>query len=401
MLRAQIGGVPPEYAPTLEGVSFATGVPRSWLAAVCELAGWNPGLNELDPVNDYGRQAVRRFGLAGIWASIKELTLQHDPSLPGGYPCPGTGSIETVYAGWAPAISTTVFAGLPCPCPGVSLQYEPVANLTVAANILKQCGNEVLASCGEYNELIFLKWMFGCSWHPTKDAQGRCVVPAGLPDLFHQEIEALVLAQALYAEQYGDAPIVPIALVVAISANALEAPPGEPITFTVIAAGGRPPYTFTWDFGDGTPTVETAGLTIAHSYQSEGTYVVRATATDTIGQRETSGPLTVTITPGAPPPPPPPPAGGSNLLWLGLLGLAGLVGLAALAGKKSKRQQAQEKRRKAQELRSRASQERLKGNNAGAANMEAEATRLEQEATQLEAEAAREEALKYQLQKPR
>src|SRR3989454_1556602 len=51
------------------------------------------------------------------------------------------------------------------------------------------------------------------------------------------------------------------------------------VTFTGTASGGTSPYTFTWDFGDGTTTT---GNPVTHSYQA-GTYNVHLAATDAVG----------------------------------------------------------------------------------------------------------------------
>jgi hypothetical protein len=45
-------------------------------------------------------------------------------------------------------------------------------------------------------------------------------------------------------------------------------------------AGGVPPYTFAWKFGDG---IDGAGATTSHAYASTGDFIVTGTATDTRG----------------------------------------------------------------------------------------------------------------------
>ena len=382
-VRGQVIGVPPEFADDLQAVHFATGVPRSWIAAVCEMTAWDPFYEKKNV--EGAILTIRQFGIAGVWARIPETQV-------GGFA-----------AGW---FSNTWMKC--CALLGDCFQYPSGgpftpwlsvrSNMTLAAAILKNSADAIQAICGEVNNLAFLRWQWGCLWTPIDPITGDpdCAhFPPGTPNIFIAEIEKLMDAQKLYAEIFQEPVIGAPPISVSISAQALVVPPNTPLTFTANVSGGNPPYQlYSWDFGDGI-TLDTQNPQAAHSYANVGTFSARVRVTDNVGGTALSPVLNIEVKEGAPPPP------GKGLPWWLLLGAVGVVGLFALAGKKSKRQQAQEKRRKAQELRSRASQERLKGNNAGAANMEAEATRLEQEATQLEAEAAREEALKYQLQKPR
>ena len=53
--------------------------------------------------------------------------------------------------------------------------------------------------------------------------------------------------------------------------------PGEEISFRAIVTGGYPPYTYYWDFGDGTSSNETNP---SHAYSTEGTYTVTLTVHD-------------------------------------------------------------------------------------------------------------------------
>ena len=79
--------------------------------------------------------------------------------------------------------------------------------------------------------------------------------------------------------------------------------PGSPVaggivTFTATASGGTSPYTFSWDFGDGTTKT---GTSITHSYASEGTFTVALLVTDALGTTATaSRPLSVSPD-GSPP----------------------------------------------------------------------------------------------------
>src|SRR5260370_37076841 len=51
------------------------------------------------------------------------------------------------------------------------------------------------------------------------------------------------------------------------------------MTFNASASGGTGPYTFTWDFGDGTTAT---GNLVSHSFGS-GTFTVNLAATDSLG----------------------------------------------------------------------------------------------------------------------
>lgn len=53
------------------------------------------------------------------------------------------------------------------------------------------------------------------------------------------------------------------------------------VTFSASGSGGTPPYTFTWDFGDTSPTV--TGDQVTHTYTTSGTFTVTMTAQDSVG----------------------------------------------------------------------------------------------------------------------
>ncbi|MBU1157479.1 MAG: hypothetical protein KJ921_16630, partial [Proteobacteria bacterium] len=88
-------GIPDQYLPILQAIHFNKGVPISWLAAVCEMTGWDADFNEMN--YDRVPNSVRRFGIAGIWASIPEITFPDDQV----YSCQHW---STVPAGWVPAV---------------------------------------------------------------------------------------------------------------------------------------------------------------------------------------------------------------------------------------------------------------------------------------------------------
>jgi len=71
----------------------------------------------------------------------------------------------------------------------------------------------------------------------------------------------------------------------------------SPVTFTATTVGGIPPYSVTWNFGDGTSG---AGTSVAHTFTGAQSFTVKETATDSSTPTQTatsSQSLTVVATP--------------------------------------------------------------------------------------------------------
>ena len=66
-------------------------------------------------------------------------------------------------------------------------------------------------------------------------------------------------------------------------------------TFNETVAGGTPPITLQWEFGDGTSGSELPGVPVTHLYTSPGVFVPQLVVTDAAGHRtvRTLAPLTV------------------------------------------------------------------------------------------------------------
>ncbi len=60
---------------------------------------------------------------------------------------------------------------------------------------------------------------------------------------------------------------------------------GLTVTVSSAIAGGTPPYTYEWAFGDGGSAT---GASATHTYAAPGTYLVSLTATDSAGNSNTA-----------------------------------------------------------------------------------------------------------------
>ena len=70
---------------------------------------------------------------------------------------------------------------------------------------------------------------------------------------------------------------------------------GQTVTFTASASGGTSPYSFTWNFGDGTSG---AGSVVNHAYSTVGTFTVTSTVKDAGSPQQTaSSQQSVTVSP--------------------------------------------------------------------------------------------------------
>jgi len=112
----------------------------------------------------------------------------------------------------------------------------------------------------------------GSSFTTTFNAAGTFVVSATVTDAISQTSNA--------SQQIAiSAPIPPLSASFTYSPSSPL--PVLPVTFTGSATGGTQPYSFTWDFGDGSAIT---GQSVSHSYLLPGNYLVTLTVTDATGQ---------------------------------------------------------------------------------------------------------------------
>ncbi|TMI47678.1 PKD domain-containing protein [Candidatus Bathyarchaeota archaeon] len=100
-------------------------------------------------------------------------------------------------------------------------------------------------------------------------------------------------AAAKSASATHSVTVTPLALTADFSFMPAAPSTGQSVTFTATVSGGTAPYSYAWNFGDGT-----TGSTnpASHSYSTKGTFIVTLTVTDTNGKTATAS-HSVTVTP--------------------------------------------------------------------------------------------------------
>lgn len=78
----------------------------------------------------------------------------------------------------------------------------------------------------------------------------------------------------------------PGSLAVTIGASATTGVAPLPVAFSASASGGTPPYTYDWNFGDGSP--HASGATPSHTFTTAGSFTVTVTVTDAVAATATA-----------------------------------------------------------------------------------------------------------------
>jgi PKD repeat protein len=129
-----------------------------------------------------------------------------------------------------------------------------------------------------------------------------------------------VIARSSQTPQIGEtgSASVSVASVVtgdfSLSATSIAA--GQSVSFTSTISGGVPPYTYFWNYGDGSTDT---GASTTHTFTNSGNYNVTVMVTDS-GARKFSKTHIVTVS--AAPPPPPPLLNNSLLIYAGVAAAA-------------------------------------------------------------------------------
>ena len=365
LARGSVGGVPEAYLPMLQQVNYETGCPMSWMAAVCEAGGWNPTLQDMNWA-DLPNPTVRRIGLAGIWLRIPEILIDIVTRSIKTNPL---NTDEAAAAGWCEGYANswgdyteiscwqTTFCGnnnsvpmgshgysRPLTTDQINQALDPLTSLRNAASLLmNKCVPMVRQTCGDDSGLIFIAWQLGCFWLPTvctattaqcpPEDVGKCWIPPGTPQWLLDNMDLTWSYQIQYAQIFGEKAI-GNPLQVTITADNINIQPGDTVTFQAHTSGGQSPYSFTFNFGDGSP-LNTQNAVAQHAYTVKGVYQAFVQVRDDLGMMVASAPISIGV--GIAVNPPPSSGSGSNAGLLALLGLAGLAGVAGLAASKKKK----------------------------------------------------------------
>src|SRR6266487_2194728 len=84
-----------------------------------------------------------------------------------------------------------------------------------------------------------------------------------------------------YYNRYSESISVTVAPTVNFTSSPATPSTGQSVTFTATTSGGAGPFTFSWNYGDGSP--DDNGSLAAHTYAAPGSFMVSLTTKDANG----------------------------------------------------------------------------------------------------------------------
>ncbi|HUJ78460.1 MAG TPA: PKD domain-containing protein, partial [Thermoplasmata archaeon] len=230
-----------------------------------------------------GRANVSYVGLPTGCASLDVFLLNCTPSVAGTFPVT---VVVTDSAGDRVTVSVnlTVVGGL-----GIEPSFTPGTDLVADVGTSLQVGASPLGGLPPYN----FSWSFGdgtveygASVSHAYGGTGAYVLAVQLTDAAGGDATATAVVQV-----YSDPTVDPVS--VNGSSHSLTTDAGLATALNGQPAGGAPPGTGSWTFGDGTSDT---GVLVFHSWAAPGPYTARFTYVDAAGN-SASGSLAVLVEP--------------------------------------------------------------------------------------------------------